>query len=71
MNWTPWIRQGHRWLAIVFTLTVIAAFIAMAQKTPLVWVSYLPLPPLLLMLVTGLYLFALPYAAGWRGKVER
>ena len=70
MNWTHWIRQTHRWLSILFTLTVIAASIAMAQKTPVVWVSYLPLPPLFLMLVTGLYLFALPYIAGRRSKAE-
>ena len=71
MNWNHWIRQTHRWLAVLFTLTVVAAFIAMAQKTPVVWVSYLPLPPLLLMLVSGLYLFALPYVAAGRGQAER
>jgi predicted Na+-dependent transporter len=68
VNWNHWIRQAHRWLSILFALTVIAAFIAMAQKTPVVWVSYLPLPPLLLMLVSGLYLFALPYAARRRSQ---
>ena len=26
-----WIRQTHRWLSIVFTVTVIANFVAMAQ----------------------------------------
>ena len=71
MNWTHWIRQAHRWLSIVFTLAVVAAFIAMAQKTPVVWVSYLPLPPLFLMLASGLYLFALPYVARRRGRLER
>ena len=71
MNWNHWIRQSHRWLSIVFTLTVIAAFIAMAQKAPVVWVSYLPLPPLFLMLLSGLYLFALPHVARWRGKPNR
>jgi len=29
-------------------------------------VSYLPLLPLALLLLTGLYLFVLPYAARWR-----
>ena len=71
MNWNHWIRQAHRWLSILFTLTVIAAFFAMAQKTPVVWVSYLPLPPLLLMLVSGHYLFALPYAARRSGQAGR
>ncbi len=67
MNWNKWIRQFHRWVAIAFTLTVIITFIALAQKNPVVWVSYVPLLPLALLLVTGLYLFALPYIAKWRG----
>jgi hypothetical protein len=55
------IRQTHRWLSIVFTLTVIANFVAMARGTPPPWVTYSPLPPLFLLLFSGLYLFALPY----------
>ena len=34
MSMSKWIRQVHRWLAILFTLTVIANFVAMAQGTP-------------------------------------
>ena len=55
------IRQTHRWLSIVFTLTVIANFVAMAAGKPPAWVTYSPLPPLFLLLFSGLYLFALPY----------
>ena len=62
MNWSKWIRQTHRWLSIVFTVTVIITTVALAQKTPLVWISYVPLFPLALLLFTGLYLFVLPYA---------
>ena len=63
-----WIRQTHRWLSIVFTLTVIANFAARAQGgEPAAWITYSPLPPLFLMLITGLYLFALPYANKQRG----
>jgi intracellular septation protein A len=58
---SKWIRQTHRWLAIVFTVTVIANFVAMSQGTPPAWVTYSPLPPLALMLLTGLYMFVLPY----------
>lgn len=65
MNWNHWIRQTHRWLSIAFTVAVIVTFVALAQKAP-VWVSYLPLPPLFLLMFTGLYLFVLPYAAKWR-----
>ena len=67
MNWNKWIRQFHRWVAMAFTVTVIATFIALAQEKPMVWVSYVPLLPLALLLLTGLYLFVLPYAAKWRG----
>ena len=63
-----WIRQSHRWLSIVFTLTVIANFVAMARGTPPPWVTYSPLPPLALLLFSGLYLFVLPYAAKWRSR---
>ena len=48
-------------------MTVIAAFVALAQEEPVIWVSHVPLLPLALLLFTGLYLFALPYAARWRG----
>ena len=70
MKWNTWIRQTHRWVAIVFTLTVIANFIALAQGggMPPPWVTYSPLPPLALLLFTGLYLFALPYLTRWRGR---
>lgn len=55
------IRQFHRWTSIIFTATVIATFVALALENPVEWVSYTPLPPLFLLLVTGLYLFAVPY----------
>lgn len=63
MNGNTWIRQFHRWVSIAFTLSVVATFIALAQEKPVVWVSYVPLLPLALLVVTGLYLFALPYFA--------
>jgi hypothetical protein len=63
MSWNNWIRQLHRWLSIVFTVTVIANFVAMARGEPPAWVTYSPLLPLALLLFSGLYLFALPYAA--------
>ncbi|KQZ60940.1 hypothetical protein ASD67_16740 [Sphingopyxis sp. Root1497] len=68
MNFSQFMRQGHRWLSILFTLTVIANFAVMAMGAPPMWLVYLPLPPLFLMLASGLYLFALPYAA--RGRVK-
>ena len=68
MNWHKWIRQSHRWLSIAFTVTVIANFAAMALGQPPAWVVYSPLLPLFLLLFSGLYMFALPYAAKWRSE---
>jgi len=66
------IRQSHRWLSIVFTVTVIANFVAMTRGTPPPWITYSPLFPLALLLFSGLYLFALPYLARSRsGKSVR
>lgn len=67
MSWNTRIRQAHRWLSVLFTAAVIATFIALAQEDPVVWVSYLPLPPLALLLLTGAYLFVLPYLGRSRG----
>lgn len=66
LNGNKWIRQIHRWLSIVFTATVIANFAAMGLGEPPALVVYAPLPPLFLLLFTGLYMFALPYAVRWR-----
>ena len=68
MNLSKTFRQLHRWLSIVFTLTVIANFAVMAVGEPPAWIVYAPLPPLFLMLATGLYLFALPYRARRGGR---
>ena len=64
MNWHIWVRQTHRWVSIAFTVTVIANFIALARGAgmPPPWITYSPLPPLALLLFTGLYMFVLPYA---------
>ena len=62
MHWNNWIRQSHRWLSLAFTGAVIANFVAMGLGEPPAWVVYSPLLPLFLLLFSGLYLFALPYA---------
>jgi hypothetical protein len=54
LNWNNWVRQTHRWLSIIFTLTVVANFIVMAIGTPPSWIVYSPLPPLFLLMFTGL-----------------
>lgn len=68
MTWNAAIRQGHRWLSIIFTVTVLANFIAMARGEPPAWIVYSPLLPLFLLLFSGLYMFVLPYVAKWRGR---
>ena len=63
MNWSKLIRQTHRWLSIAFTVAVIVNIIAMVQEKQAVWVGLLALFPLILLMLTGLYMFALPYFA--------
>lgn len=63
-----WIRQSHRRLSIAFTLSVIANFVAMAWGPPPAWITYAPLLPLLLLMLTGLTMFVQPYAIAWTAK---
>lgn len=62
MKWNKWFRQTHRWLSIAFTAGVIVNGIAVARGRYANWVGLLALLPLILLLLTGLYLFVLPYA---------
>lgn len=66
MNWSATIRQVHRWLSIAFTIAVIINIAAMSQKEPALWIGLLALFPLILLLITGLYMFVLPYTAKGR-----
>lgn len=67
-GWNRKVRQVHRWLSMAFTLTVAANFVAMAVGTPPTWVTYSPLPPLLLLMLSGLHLFAMPYLKKWAAR---
>ena len=67
MNWK--IRQFHRLMAITFTAVVVGIFVALGiGEKPVQWIYYLPLPPLALLMLTGLYLFALPYFEKGQGS---
>lgn len=67
MNWNKLVRQVHRWVSIIFVVTVVAvSVVAGTQEEPAEWVFFLPLPPLFVLLLTGLNLFVLPYTARWR-----
>jgi len=48
-------------MSIIFTVLVIANFAMRASGEPPAWVTYSPLPPLFIMLLSGLYMFVLPY----------
>jgi len=66
LNWNKWIRQIHRWLSIAFTVAVIVNIVAVAEGKYTPRAGLLAVFPLALLLVTGLYLFVLPYATKWR-----
>jgi hypothetical protein len=70
LNWNKRIRQVHRWLAIGVSLAVMANPVAMAPREPNIWVGLLALLQLVLLPVTGLYLFVLPYAARRRAGAQ-
>ena len=69
MNWNKWVRQIHRWLSIAFTVGVIVNFVAVVNGKYTGWVGSLALLPLALLLLTGLYLFVLPYASKRAAKI--
>jgi hypothetical protein len=66
MNWNKGIRQTHRWLSVAFTAAVIVNFIAVMRGKYTSGVGLLAVFPLAFLLLSGLYLFVLPYATRWR-----
>ncbi len=64
------IRNFHRWMAVLFVLAVIANFVAIGMGQQIMWLYYVPLPPLAFLALTGLYLFVLPYMLRMRGRTE-
>jgi hypothetical protein len=66
LEWNKWVRQLHRVMSITFTFAVLLNFLVVGQGAYPVWLGILTLVPLALLLVTGLYMFALPYAVRWR-----
>jgi heme A synthase len=66
LSWNKWVRQAHRWLSIAFTVSVIVNIVAISQKKYSNQMGLMAVAPLALLLLTGLYLFVLPYATKWR-----
>jgi len=67
---SKWLRQFHRWVSIAFTAGVIGYIVVMSQGEPPAWLGLFALVPLILLLLSGLYLFVLPYATRRRGGRE-
>ncbi len=68
MNRSKWVRQTHRWLSIAFTVAVIINGIAVVLRKYTASLGLLAVLPLALLLITGLYLFVLPYTGRWRSR---
>lgn len=62
------IRQFHRWLSLAFTVSVIGNIAALVAGSQAQWIGFLALVPLIPLLFSGLYLFALPYVRKSRGS---
>ncbi len=61
------IRQTHRWLSIAFTLSVVTYIVVMTRGPVPGWLNIFPAGSLVLMFLTGAYLFLLPYVLRRRG----
>ena len=55
------IRTTHRWLGVTLIALTLINIVAFAIGQAIPWLYYLPLAPLFLLMLTGLYMFALPY----------
>ena len=64
-----WIRQTHRWLSMAFIVGTVINVIALSRDAHAPWVGALAALPLILLMLTGLYLFVLPYVSRRRGQV--
>ena len=67
MNWSKLFRQTHRWLSVVFTVAVIINGVTVVQGKYNNRLGLSAVAVLAFLLLTGLYLFVLPYVNKWRG----
>ena len=70
MNRSDFIRRTHRWVAMAFTLLVLANMIAYSFGPPPAWLTYAPLLPLFLLMAGGMVLFFQPYRARRRARLQ-
>jgi hypothetical protein len=69
-----WLRKIHRWIAVPTALLILAAFIIKMAGNPEIaslWEKWDKLPSILMLLmaITGSYLYLLPYIV--KGKRKR
>jgi len=57
------IRQIHRWTGIVFSIAAIVNIVAVIMGSNAMWLGLVAVIPLLVLLPTGLYMFARPSLA--------
>lgn len=68
MSFSAWVRKGHRWVSIAFTVGVIVNLFVSGRPVYPAWAGVMALGPLVLLLVSGLYLFVLPYVGRRRAS---
>ena len=71
MTFPRLIRDTHRWLGMSLIVLTIANIIAIGTGNAMDWLTYLPLLPLILLMLSGLYMFVLPYLAKNRRTGEQ
>ena len=70
MTRNHWIRRTHRWIAMLFTLLVLANMAAYSFGPPPAWLTYAPLLPLLLLMLGGTYMFFQPHRARRQARIQ-
>lgn len=76
MSFSRFTRTSHRWIAAIFMVCVVANIVTnitgIGGETVALAVGLTTLAPLVLLMVSGSYLFVLPYIrnAGDSGKLE-
>ena len=63
MSWNKWMRQTHRWVSVAFLLAVVFNGVVVVLGKYSTRTGLMAVLPLALLLLTGVYLFVLPYAA--------
>lgn len=70
MKWNHWFREVHRWTSMVFMAAVLLniLLIGRVSEETSTQVGLATLLPLFLLMITGSWLFVLPYVTKWRRR---